>query len=62
MGTGCLHAPAGAKQLVVRWIEEKITEWLSSLTVSKMHSNMLEAQDRKREPPSWSRTPEAEEE
>lgn len=45
---------------MVIWIGEKITERLSSLTVSKLHSNMLEAQDRKRELPSGSGTPEAE--
>lgn len=60
MGTDCSHAAAGEKWLVVRWIGEKITEWLSSLPVSKLHSNMLEAQDRKRESSSWSGTPEAE--
>lgn len=45
---------------MVRQIGEKIIEWLSSLPVSRLHSNMLEAQDRKREPSSWSGTPEAE--
>lgn len=60
MGTGCLHAAAGEKRLVVRRIGEKIIEWLSSLPVSRLHSNMLEDQDGKRESSSWSGTPEAE--